>query len=438
MKSLVDKVIREKNVVGAYEVKADILDRAKSLSASAKSEERDLSDAEWKEVNRLLDVELPRLKAFIKLEEEEMRNLGIEPTVQQAAPLILADKPLDNQDDQGGVVQVRSETQTSSSQWVNSESGKPVRIRSLRQGWQRTVSELSPERYFTAKMTGDWSRARPEMQAAQKEGDNSLGGTLVPNLISEMLVDLAIEKSVMAQLGMTIVDMESETLRIARVSGHPTITIVGENQTIPESEITFDSILLVARKSAVITPVSLEVESDASNFGQLMVDELTTAMASYMDSQMLIGVGGGTEFTGLVENDNINETGSIGAISNDDVHDAAVAVMSRNETPTGYVAAAEIIGDLAKEKTSGSGEYLGPSPLVAPLMRKDTEHLSTANLILGDFSKCVAGMRHGINIATSEDGKYFEKHQKAFKVYVRWDFGLLRESAFQRLAGITT
>ncbi|TWU08844.1 Phage capsid family protein [Symmachiella macrocystis] len=434
------------NLKGMYEERELLLDEAKHINAKAQREGRELTASEATRIDEILDVEIPPLSKGIERQnklDHAIAGPNYQPfisnsDVDDCDGLVLARRPIDTDDDDRSTSRVQSAT-AKPTQWMNKETGKPIRVMVRGDKLHKPTDRepLSLGRFMAAKISGNWKYAQREMQAAQKEGDNSLGGVLVPSELSRILIDKARERSVMSRLGMLAIPMENETLRIARISSDPTISMVGENETIPESEVKFDSVLFTARKSACIVPTSREVNDDAVNFAQILEETMINAMATDMDRQMLIG-SLGTEMTGLVENANINETGSIGAIANDDIHDAVIAVMGRNEMPTGYCAAAEIIGDLLKEKASTAGSYLGPSPLVAPLQREHTEHLTTANALIGDFSKCAMGIRTQVEVATDEGGTYFQKYQRAFRIVVRWDFAVLRADAFQRLAGITT
>lgn len=122
--------------------------------------------------------------------------------------------------------------------------------------------------WFAATMLGNPIAKRRcdehgiEWRAALAESDNSLGGALVPNEFSQAIIDLREEYGVF-RANTRVVPMTSETLTIPRVASGSTAYYVGENSEVPESNMTFNSVNLTARKLAVLQKMSTEIAEDA-------------------------------------------------------------------------------------------------------------------------------------------------------------------------------
>ena len=150
------------------------------------------------------------------------------------------------------------------------------------------------------------------------ENVNSQGGYLVPDEFSSTLINLR-EQYGVARKNAHIEPMASDTKRIPRRSGGLTAYWTGEASAITESTATFDQVNLVAKKLAVITSVSNELNEDSLvNLGDFVAGEIAYQFAKKEDEACFSGDGSST-YGGIIglEN-NIGSAGKVTSTTDDD------------------------------------------------------------------------------------------------------------------------
>ncbi|MCH7924719.1 MAG: signal peptide peptidase SppA, partial [Planctomycetes bacterium] len=115
-------------------------------------------------------------------------------------------------------------------------------------------------------------------QRAMSEGSNILGGAAVPNPFSSMLIDRARNLSVVMRAGAQIVEMDSQTLDIARITDDVSYEVKSENAQFSGDEIEFDRVSLHAQTIGALVKASLELAEDAPNFETLIEDALAAGL----------------------------------------------------------------------------------------------------------------------------------------------------------------
>lgn len=301
------------------------------------------------------------------------------------------------------------------------------------------VSDLSFGRLVKAIATGDWTHA-PHEKLAMSESVNTAGGYLVPDQMSRQIIDLARAKSVLIGLGMQVVTMTSETLRMARLITDPTFAVTSENATIASSDAAFDALTFTAHKIACRVPISRELAADAPNVPQAVEDAIAGGLAAELDRQCLAGNGSG-EMLGVLNNSGITTTdASVGAISYTDLLDALEDVRDNNGEPNAYVTTAAIRTFINKLLINSESEhYAIAPPEVAALERAWTSNMSAQNLLVGDYSQLILGLRQSPTIEiTTEGHESFEKHQLQIKCVWRGDCNVAHADQFALLGGITS
>jgi HK97 family phage major capsid protein len=288
---------------------------------------------------------------------------------------------------------------------------------------------------------GRRKNAPAEVRAAMFEASPGAGGVLVPSQLSAQIIDAARAASVCFRAGAKILPMASATMDLARVTTDPTFSVHGENETITESDVVFDAISLVSRTIATRIIFSRELAEDASNLVELIGDVCTRALAAELDRQFLVGAAG-DEMQGVVTNPNIGSTGSVGAIAWADLLTALSGIEAANFTPNAYMVHPSVSNDL-NALTSGDGAnsaalWQGPPPGVDRLERLVSSNVTTANIVMGDFSKLLVGLRQDALVEVSAFGDGFDTHSVHLKVTWRGDCALAQPLAFYWLGGITT
>jgi len=292
-----------------------------------------------------------------------------------------------------------------------------------------------------AAVTGRGSR---EVRAAMSEGSSSGGGYLVPMVIANDVIDKARSQSVLMQAGAITVPMTSESLRLCRIEGDPTISVKGENVAFSGTNATFGAIQLIAITMGCVIYASRELIEDAGNAASAITMAISGALAEMLDEDGLVGDGTSTsKIVGIANKSGINTTAVGGAITHAKMEEAVTLIQADDCQPNAYVLHPTIYSDYTTVSIGdGSNSPLGwlpPTPNVAELQAFRTTSVGTGTGIVGDFTKAVWGIRQEPLIEiTNTGGDTFEKHQVGIKCTWRGDFGLLDEEAFCSLTGITT
>jgi HK97 family phage major capsid protein len=293
-------------------------------------------------------------------------------------------------------------------------------------------------------ITGKWDDADLERRyLAQSGGVNTQGGYLVPEQLSAEILDLARAQSVLFRAGCRTVEMETDSLIMAKQTADATYYNVGENQSITESELTFGAVTFTAKKIAALIRCSNELLQDAPNAADAIQTALTNGLAVNLDRLALVGNGGSDGILGLTGNANITAVAAGGAISWEKLNEAATGVWAANYTPNAYILHPTIYSD-ATMLTTGDGAtaakgWLPAPPIVARLTDLQTTAITTALGLVGRFTECAWGVRLQADVQMSPIADTaFSKFQTLIRCVFRGDFQALQTAAFHRLSGITT
>jgi len=127
---------------------------------------------------------------------------------------------------------------------------------------------------------------------AHGEGNNSLGGFLVPDELEQAIIDLR-AKFGKFRANTRVLNMSRDTLLINRIAGGLTASFVGEGSSITETDASFDQVSLVARKASTLTRYSRELAEDSVvNLGDFLAGEVARAFANAEDEAGFNGDGG--------------------------------------------------------------------------------------------------------------------------------------------------
>ena len=306
------------------------------------------------------------------------------------------------------------------------------------------ADDLSLDRMIRGLATGYWDGAEAERRA-MSEGTATAGGHLVPTPLAARVIDKARAQSVAVQAGASTVAMDSETLKYATVTGDPTIAIVGEGSAISDSDFTFGSSTITAFKLASLHFVSLELLEDASNLQSFIESSLAEQFALGMDNQILNGTGSSAP-TGILNTSGINSVAVSGALANYDKFSDGVGEIRKDNfyNPLSMVIHPRDVAALDKLKDT-TNQPLVPPQSYAGLNVFQSSQLATdggsgsdeSNIIIGDFSELLLGMRTELRLEISREAKdAFEKGQVAIRAYMRFGVSIPRPTAFCKLTGV--
>lgn len=423
----------EKLTKVADKIKA-LKDSAKATVRLAESEKRDLTRSEAAEIDRVVDESIPELERELnRLTKLRAFDDSVDHS-QDGEPLNLFNP---NQD---------REYATNSGRELKDVRGNTT-ARVYAKGEKYVKSSTLPDTalgtYAKCVYDGNFEAMRQfgDTYAALTTTSNVDGGVLVPEEMSGMLVDLARANSVLFQAGAQLMEMQSDRMTVATVTGDPTWSTTGEGAEIAESSITFGNKAMTLVKRAALIKVSRELMEDASNIDAIISETLTRAYAAELDNFLINGVDG-PFYSGLLDDATISGTGSIGGITWEDVSAEVTTMKANNEMPGAYIIHPTIAGDL-DELTTGDGStsakgWLGAPPTLEGVSRFGTTNMPTSDILIGDFSKLAIGMKpNNFRLEVSTDAE-FTKDMVLIKLVYRVDHAVLRSTAFRKLSGITT
>lgn len=249
---------------------------------------------------------------------------------------------------------------------------------------------------------------------------------MVADELSAQIIDLARAKSVVFQAGAQVVQMNSETLTLARLKTDPTVALTAEGASITPSDATFDSILLNAKKLASLTSASNELLADAANAGQIIVDSLAASMALAVDDYVLDVLFNSTQ---------IGTESGVGAIGYSDLLKARYDIEALNGKADVILCSPALPYDLSLLLEATTNAFLAPPPQLADLRYLTTTAITDDHAIVGDFSKCLVGMRKNVELRISEDAG-LATDSTFFRCIARLDANVTH-GHFRILAGIS-
>lgn len=341
--------------------------------------------------------------------------------------------------------------------WIDVKTGEPIRVLTREQ----KMADLVDRNDRTAALVrdgltfGQYARAiaaGPKSELERKalaEGTPAAGGYMVPTPLANGFFDLARSAAVVMQAGARTVPMDSQTLKIAKLTADPTAQWLAENAASTPSDPTFGAVTLTAKTLRAVVIASRELVNDAPNFGQQFETSMRQSFASQMDRAALVGSGTGAEPLGIFGSAGISivTLGTNGAtLTNyDPLVDSIVALQTANAQPaTAFIYAPRTNGTLGKLKDTTN------QPLVAPKLVSDVPHLVTSSIpinqtqgtstdcstiLSGDFADCLIGLRQDF-ILEVHPGTNLNNYQFTFLVHARMDMQLARAGSFCKVVGI--
>lgn len=438
----------------------EIHDQATALANLAENENRDLSEEETAQFDRLMgdynrirDEDLPRAEW---LEEEQARL---------AEQRIAAREAAGDTSGQAG----RPLRGPESPEAIAGETGiRAARIRVP----QRALAYAGTLRNFhgeyaveRAYLSGQWllatlfnsAKARKwcqdngiEIRAALAGADNTLGGALVPDEFVASLIVLQEQYGTFRRKARRW-PMASDRTIIPRLISGVTVYFPGENQEITESNVKFDNVALTARKMAALVKWPTELDEDSAiQLADLLAQQIAYAMAVKEDQCGFIGDGTSTYagMVGLVTACTAATATIVTAAAGNtsfgtlDLADLEAMVGLLPEYPgiapewyiskAGWAASMMRLADAAGGVTAAEIEgqrrlsFLGyPVNIVQCLNKTLTAQTSTKGLcFFGDLGMAATmGTRRGFAVETTRE-RYFELDQLAIKGTERIDINV--------------
>ena len=252
-------------------------DAAKDLKATSVADERDMTEDERLRYARFM-AEFTRLSTDIK-EHEEL----------EAAASVLDEAPARTvTPDQPGQPALRMTPRI-----------EMMRRHGPLRGFRTDEDAYHAGKWLRAKFWGDtasrdWCIARGMEMRAGNEAVGSKGGFVVPDQLSQAIIDLREEYGVVAKECQHF-PMASDHMVVPWASDGLTPYAIGENAAITSSDLTWSNITLTAHKWGVLAPYSTELAEDAIiDIASRVADEIARAFAKKLDDTIILGDGTAT------------------------------------------------------------------------------------------------------------------------------------------------
>jgi len=288
---------------------------------------------------------------------------------------------------------------------------------------------------------------------SQTEGDNGAGGYTVPEIVSSSLIWLRNEYGI-ARRYSRIYPMTSDILNVPNASTSTTTYYPGEATAITASDITFTQVALTAKKLAILTIVSKELNEDTViDFGATLAQDFAYGLALAEDAAAFQGDGTSTygSITGIMPRIKalsgtftsiasmvVGAAGSNTALSSFTLANfqSMVAKLQPYATqPRWYMHKQVFYNGVADKLIALSGNSImdiqnayGPEPTLFGIPISFVQNMPSAPaasrdmVVLGDLSKGVAfGDRRGVSVEVSDQVKFIED-ALTFKATERYAF----------------
>jgi HK97 family phage major capsid protein len=306
---------------------------------------------------------------------------------------------------------------------------------------------------------------------AQQSGlTGAAGGFLIPEEVSNEIIELLRPASVVMAFQPVIMPMDSGNLTMNRIAVGTTASYIGELQDVPATGVQFGQIKLSSKKLAALVPISNDLLQSASTAADAVVrDDLVLSMATRMDLAFIRGAG--TQFTPLGMRNQLtgtafattnvlsaNNTVNLVNVTND-LGRLELALMNANipMTRPGWIMAPRTAVYLTNLR-DGNGNYAFPEMQLGQLRGKPVRTTTQVPINLGggsneseiylaDFAHVVVGEQSGIELAISTEAAYrdagnnlqgaFSRDETVIRAIAKHDFGLRHLPAVAILTAVT-
>jgi len=275
---------------------------------------------------------------------------------------------------------------------------------------------------------------------SQTEGTNSEGGFTVPEIVSSSLIWLRNEYGI-ARRYSRIYPMTSDTLNVPNASTSTTTYYPGEATAITASDVVFSQVQLLAKKLAILTIVSKELNEDTViDFGAMLAQDFAYGLAQSEDAAAFQGDGSSTygSITGIMPRIKalsgtftsiasmvVGPTGTATALSSFTLANfqSMVAKLQPYATqPRWYMHKNVFYSGVADKLIALSGNSImdiqnayGAEPTLFGIPISFVQNMPSAPAanrtiaVLGDLSKGTAfGDRRGVSVEVSDQVKFIE------------------------------
>ena len=308
--------------------------------------------------------------------------------------------------------------------------------------------ELSLSKVILGMATGDWTGASEE-RSIMIEGTGSLGGFLVPPVMTRNVLDMARNLTCCIPAGGLSFPIGPEA-KLVKVTQDPVAGFAAEAEAVPESNLVFGPVNMKAQVLGVTIELTEELIRDAVGTVGSVETAISKALALKLDLAALMGTGvnepRGLYYTAGVHAQLMHANGSIPTYAK--VSAAIHDVLTDNGNP-GALIWSPRTAFFFDTSLAGDQQPLLPPPSVAALRKFTTNQIPNtlvkgssgavcSAIFVGDWSALAFGFCQDLRFSTSESGKAgnFAKRIITLRGYLRADVAVLRPEFFSIVTGV--
>lgn len=297
----------------------------------------------------------------------------------------------------------------------------------------------------------------------------SSGGFTTQVQQSNELIDLLLARSIFLRGGdaerlVDLMPMTSDTATVPVLSSGGTAYWIGENSSITTSDPTFEQRTLVAKKLAMLIPISNELLADNSvQLENRLRETMVKIMLNSVDQTVLFGSGVANQPLGLRSHAGVTQTALNALPTYDNLVDAIARLEASNvelDNTTAWLFHPTEKQSLRKIK-DGAGQLIWTDSTVIPqiaggmanslllgynwiantnVLRGQGGNAATeGDIFLGRWSDLIVGMRNDIEISVSDTaGTAFQNDQTWIRAIMRMDVAVKHPESFEILTDVLT
>ena len=268
-------------------------------------------------------------------------------------------------------------------------------------------------------------------------GSGAAGGYLIPDEVSSEVIDLAMDRTAVMELGPTVMRGLRGELPIPKVTGRPTMYWVGEEEEPTESGVSFGQIKLAPKNAAAFTKISQRLLYQSAGVAERIVrEQLVNSFTIGIETALINGTGSNGQPKGVTKYDGLTTSTTLlvqhsasGRFRVDDAQrmQKDIDLVNMLKGNLGYLMRPEVLSGMMRERVveySAAPASTG-APVINPFMTRGiieqalygakvrTTSLvgigntasavaTDSNVIFGDWSQLIAAFWEGFEIKASD------------------------------------
>ena len=280
-------------------------------------------------------------------------------------------------------------------------------------------------------VSGRWES--PELK---NQVTTTSAGVLIPQVLSGQIIDLARAQSLFGAAGVPTVPMDTNNLKIARVTKDPVFAFKAEGAAADESSFEMDSVDLKSHTVYGYAYVSNEALNSAANLDSIIRNVFAAAIAQAIDKAFLFGGEDDAAPEGILNDQDILTYQYVGDTPTyADYIKAAGKVRALNGDPT-HVGMCSAFDDALSLATNENGDFLVAPEAFTRMVKLVSNQLSTEDrddALVFDPSALLIGIQNNVQVKVLTGDEGIKKNMTAFVVSAELDCKVVRPKSICKL-----